>query len=275
MKMAEGTNVKADTGGHGNGAVDTSIGQQSSWLLWLLPRVVTAIYFCILFVWIYKAEGGIGTNDSNIFGLHALFMSLFILIFVQEAILAFSWPRTHYGAHKYMHTVFHILGLGCFIGGLVTISKYKRLSTHPIVYPFYTLYSPHSWVGVLLLCLWAIQLFAGILIHGTTKNYAADLKGKLSGYHRFLGLFIYGVGLATCAMGFQDMQGSDLAGSTMPADVGSTAMIGYLPHSRLANYASATCLLLVFIGLLTFSRVRSVLSRPITPDLLFTGPVSA
>ncbi|KAF9211614.1 hypothetical protein BGZ59_007843, partial [Podila verticillata] len=38
------------------------------------------------------AEGGIGFQESNLFGWHALLMSLFVVVFTQEAILAYSSP---------------------------------------------------------------------------------------------------------------------------------------------------------------------------------------
>ncbi len=59
---------------------------------WMLPRLIAFIYVVILFLWIYEAEGGIGSVDSNLFGWHALLMSFFIVILMQEAVLAYSAP---------------------------------------------------------------------------------------------------------------------------------------------------------------------------------------
>ena len=59
---------------------------------WIFPRFFAVIFFIILFLWIFRAEGGIGFTESNLFGWHALLMSLFIVIFTQEAILSFSAP---------------------------------------------------------------------------------------------------------------------------------------------------------------------------------------
>jgi len=58
----------------------------------VLPRVVVVIFFIVLFLWIYQAEGGIGFQEATVFGWHALLMSLFIVVFTQEALLAYSSP---------------------------------------------------------------------------------------------------------------------------------------------------------------------------------------
>ena len=58
----------------------------------ILPRVVVVIFLIILFLWIYQAEGGIGFQEANLFGWHALLMSLFVVVFTQEALLAYSSP---------------------------------------------------------------------------------------------------------------------------------------------------------------------------------------
>lgn len=71
------------------------------------------------------------------------------------------------------------------------------------------MYSPHSWCAICFLGLWGLQLAGGLYIH--TYNPAS--YPKLHKYHRFLGKAVYVVGLATCALGFQDMQASDLAGT--------------------------------------------------------------
>ncbi|KAF9996815.1 hypothetical protein BGZ79_009471 [Entomortierella chlamydospora] len=58
----------------------------------ILPRIVGVAFLVILFLWIYQAEGGIGFQEATVFGWHALFMSLFVVVFTQEALLAYSSP---------------------------------------------------------------------------------------------------------------------------------------------------------------------------------------
>ncbi len=132
------------------------------------------------------------------------------------------------------------------------IIYYKKLSPSPVIFPFYTMYSPHSWVGFVLLCLWTFQMIVAVCSEYIPSVFP-DQRFFFK-YHRFVGMFIFSVGLATCAMGFQNMQGSDLAGSTSPtANITFTEMLGYFPDSRLAQYASACSVLLLLSGLATFA----------------------
>jgi len=232
---------------------------------YLLPRAITFVFLIILFLWIYQAEGGLGNPEASIFGWHALLMSFFIIVFTQEGVMAYSSPiigpfvrnRT---VIKFFHVLCHILGVVCAIGGLISIVYYKSLSGLPILFPFYTMYSPHSWIGVCLLCLWGFQMIAGFFGQTYFRKLTPDQRRSFSKYHRFFGRFIYGLGLVTCALGFQDMQSSDLATSTPPmANMTMDEMMmmgnlsGYLPNSSLAQYSSAGCLLLLLAGFATFS----------------------
>jgi len=82
--------------------------------------------------------------------------------------------------------------------------------------------------------------------------------------HSFLGKIVYATGLATCAMGFQDMQGSDLSSSMPPMNDTQMAMMnmtmgddmGYSPTSTLAQSACACVLLITFCGIATFAALN-------------------
>jgi len=230
----------------------------------VFPRVVVVIFLIILVMWIYQAEGGLGFEEATVFGWHALLMSLFVVVFTQEGVMAYSAPfldpfTRNRTIIRYFHISCHVLGIICAIAGLVGIVYYKSLSPAPIVFPFFTMYTAHSWLGVCLLSLWTLQMAAGIYTH-TIAKLSNSHKHMYLKYHRFVGKFIYGVALATCAMGFQDMQSSDLAYSTQPMPNMTLAememmpnITGYFPNSNLAQYSSAGTLLLLLLGFSTFS----------------------
>jgi len=137
------------------------------------------------------------------------------------------------------------------MGGVIAIVEYKALSPTPVDFPFYTMYSPHSWLAICLLGLWGIQFAGGAL--SSWFQFAIWRK-----YHHFLGRLVYGVALATCALGFQDMQSSDLAGSQPPyTNITSFTPdmiddMGYFPDSPLAQLACAGVMLLAFQAFTTF-----------------------
>ncbi|KAI8605925.1 eukaryotic cytochrome b561-domain-containing protein [Dissophora ornata] len=231
----------------------------------ILPRLIVVVFLIVLFLWIYQAEGGIGFQEATLFGWHALLMSLFVVVFTQEALLAYSSPLIGFFTKnrttiKYYHVVCHLLGLICAVGGLVAIVYYKKLSSQPVVFPYYNVYSPHSWAGIAFLSLWSLQVLAGLNVYIVGKQ-SADRKRSFSKFHRFLGKSVYVVGLATCAMGFQDMQSSDLASSTPMNSTTMTMsmadMEGYFPDSSWAQYSSAGGLLLILSGMATFLAMKN------------------
>ena len=60
------------------------------------------------------------------------------------------------------HSICHIGALASLIVGLIAIVRFKERSGAPIVYPYYSMYSAHSWMGVITIAIWSCQLlFAG------------------------------------------------------------------------------------------------------------------
>ena len=59
---------------------------------WMFPRIIWIAYLAILLVWIVDNEGGFGWTANNVFGWHALFMSLFTIILNSETIIAYTIP---------------------------------------------------------------------------------------------------------------------------------------------------------------------------------------
>ena len=94
---------------------------------------------------------------------------------------------------------------------------------------------------IAFLCAWVLQLaarFTPLSLHGV---------------HTFVGRAVFLLGLAVCALGFQDMQSSDLAGSAPPGlNVTYEPFMGYLPGSTNAQESNAAVLLLAAGGVAVF-----------------------
>jgi len=244
--------------------------------IWISPRSLAIIYFIILFLWIFRAEGGLGAVEANLFGWHALLMSLFVVFFTQEAVLSFSSPIISFSQKgclngaRIFHVICHVLGIISAMLGIVAIVYYKKLSPQPPVFPFYSVYSPHSWLGIAILILWGVQLATKLYVY--VVDVSEEDRTNLLKLHRYLGKVIYVAGLATCALGLQDMQSSDLASSTPvisgtydTLNMGDSEMIvignttinvtGYFPNSPEAQYSCACTILLLLIGMATFGTV--------------------
>jgi hypothetical protein len=226
----------------------------------VFPRLVVVVYLIILFLWIYQAQGGLGFTSTTVFGLHALLMSAFVVVFIQEAILSFSSPLLGValrspGTQRVWHVLLHLGSLAFGICGMVAIVYYKSLSGPPYAFPFFTLYSPHSWLGVAVLSLWALQALLKLVNLALSSLDRTPSDGRVEKFrrvHEFTGKVIYVAGLATLAMGFQDMQSSDLAG-------GDDA---YPYNGQLATYAAVSPILLLLIGMGVFSIFSFAKPRP-------------
>ena len=139
------------------------------------------------------------------------------------------------------HLLLHAATVVFTILALVAIGFYKSLNvaaTGP-GFPFWTLFSPHSWLGLVIIIFWVVQFFARIgHTYWLVSPHAKAISNRL---HIFFGKAIFVGALATCALGFQDMQSSDLS-----VDVDDMA---YQPLSVWANYACASVILLLVLGI--------------------------
>ena len=183
------------------------------------------------------------------------------------------------------HMAFHVLGIICALLGLVAIIQYKSLSgqgngtpTCPMTgclestgqagldgtFPFSTMYSAMD--GVLCLLLWGGQL-AG----GTASSFypwrGPEQREAAKKHHRFFGQALYVLLIATCCMGFQDMQSSDLAG------------FGYGIYSSPSLLACGASLVISIYGLTTlyalfFSKTQPAKGKQDSSETWSTGSCS-
>ena len=218
-------------------------------LLWVLPRACWLVFLIIILVWDEKVEGAFGRDATNLFSWHALCMTLAFPVLLSEAILLFSAPllqplylTRHAGRRefilKFTHVFLHLLTFILTILGMIAIAYYKAESGMSNAFPFFTLYSPHSWLGLAVLVLWVLQLLTKALASVYCSDEASQSLVKR--VHLFFGHAIYVLSLVTCALGLQDMQSSDLAGA------------GYAQDSMFAQLACAGVVMLMFLGVAVY-----------------------
>ena len=216
-------------------------------------------------VWTVQVEGGLGFDASSTFGWHSFLMSLAFPVFLTEAVLLYSAPIVPDAALpvdkgrrrtllRSLHVVLHSLSLICAILALVGIASYKHLNEvgegsssqlgsqfeiDGFTFPFFTLFTPHSWIGVATLLLWGVQAGLRLAVYAVPSMAAA-----VGRWHAFLGKAIYVSALAACAMGFMDMQSSDLGGADG---------MQYPPFSASSQMACAAAFLLLLLGMFVFA----------------------
>ena len=123
-------------------------------------------------------------------------------------------------------------------------------SSTSTIFPNFTLFSVHSWIGVATLILMMFQLITGLVrkYYITYDNICLDntyvdtnsSKNKHSHYHKILGNSVYICGLATCALGLGSMQSSDLASA------------GYDPYSYYSLISAGAAFVLIPLGICVF-----------------------
>jgi hypothetical protein len=186
-------------------------------------RIHFAVILILIIVWCNKAEGGFNTT-ANLFSWHALGMTLAFPVCMTEAVLACKIT--------YRHIIFNCLTVVFTIFGLVAIIYYKKLEIDyngdmgqsfgtGLVFPYFTLYSVHSWLGILTLILFVVQAFL--------SKISKDI-------HKKSGKLLYVFGLICCVTGLGNMQSSDLAGDSYP------------PYSTESLLAPAASLVLFSLG---------------------------
>ena len=101
-------------------------------LLWWSPRVCSGLFLVLMLIWLCgtkttPGEGGFNnantatTRKMTVFAWHALFMTLFAVVFTNEAVLSFVAPWSEYlprvggsgvgGMATRIHVICHVLGI--------------------------------------------------------------------------------------------------------------------------------------------------------------------
>ena len=90
------------------------LSERAKSVLWILPRLISMILVIVVIVWVYQTQGAF--MSSSVFGYHALFMTLFIAVFTNEALLSYAIPLLPQLAkdRKNLRYAGYILGIRIF-----------------------------------------------------------------------------------------------------------------------------------------------------------------
>lgn len=203
-----------------------------------VARLSSAAFFALMMVWLFEEHGGLslqpaeaessghsmhsdhrrrlaqhdehgagGNDTSPIFNFHAFFFTLAYVVCMAESLLAYRSPiwdfKTRWATKAFHHAlqaltvVFTGLGLAA-----VVVSKD---ASRPA--PYKHVYSGHAWMGLLTILAHTLQYAYGLwaFVFSGPRMDAAS-RAAAGRTHGFLGLFVWGLGLATVTNGFIDMQ---------------------------------------------------------------------
>lgn len=159
-------------------------------------------------VWVHQL-GGVstrpeqdGASTDRLFNWHPVLMTLGFGLLMTEAVLAYKapWQQSYSRPQrKQVHWVFHSLAFLSALLGFLAAWKSHTLKQPPIP----NFYSPHSYIGLTALLLLVGQYVVGFASY-LWPTITIEQRVALGPLHRFLGLAVYGTGMAAAAVGLQE-----------------------------------------------------------------------
>ncbi|XP_043716138.1 probable ascorbate-specific transmembrane electron transporter 1 [Telopea speciosissima] len=152
----------------------------------------------MVLVWCIHFRGGLAweaTNKSLIFNIHPVLMLIGFIILGGEAIISYKALPLSKEVKKLIHLTLHAFALILGIVGISAAFKYHNESS------IANLYSLHSWIGIGVICLYAIQWIFGFAMFFYPGG-SAGVRAESLPWHVLFGLFVYILALATAILGF-------------------------------------------------------------------------
>lgn len=150
-------------------------------------------------IWMSVFRGGFAwtSNPSLEFNYHPVLMTIGLIFLYAEAILVYrvfaSFPKR---IVKIAHGVIQAISIVFALIGLKAVLDSHNLNPKPIP----NFYSLHSWLGLLTIGLFALQLIAGFSIFGWPGGTDAFKKFYMNS-HRYFGIGIFILACATALTG--------------------------------------------------------------------------
>ncbi|XP_054779968.1 transmembrane ascorbate ferrireductase 1-like [Prosopis cineraria] len=109
----------------------------------------------LVLVWNLHFRGGLAWESSNkslIFNIHLVLMIIGLIVIGGEAIISYKSLALKKELEKLIHLVLHAITIALAIIGIYCAFKYHNESR------IANLYSLHSWLGIVVIALYCIQL---------------------------------------------------------------------------------------------------------------------
>ncbi|CAN1158823.1 Transmembrane ascorbate ferrireductase 1 [Linum perenne] len=152
----------------------------------------------MVLVWCVHFRGGLAWEDANknlIFNIHPVLMLIGLIVIGGEAIISYKSLPLKKEAKKLAHLILHGVALVLGIIGIYTAFKFHNESGFP------NMYSLHSWLGIIVISLYAIQWIYGLIVYfypGGSNN----LRKSSIPWHALLGMFVFVLAIGTASIGF-------------------------------------------------------------------------
>ncbi|XP_046926126.1 lysosomal membrane ascorbate-dependent ferrireductase CYB561A3 isoform X1 [Lynx rufus] len=209
--------------------------------------------------WMQLWHGGFAWDGTSrlMFNYHPVFMVAGSVVVYSAASLVYRLPQSWVGPKlpwKIGHAVLHLLAFILTVLGLVVVFQFHNHENTV------SLYSLHSWLGIVTVFLFACQWFLGFVVF-LLPWVSVWLRSLLKPIHVFFGAVILFLSIASVISGINEKLFFSLNNNTQP--------YSSLPSE--AVFANSTGMLVVVFGLLVlYILLVSSWKRP-EPGILSEG----
>ncbi|XP_071447040.1 plasma membrane ascorbate-dependent reductase CYBRD1 isoform X2 [Hetaerina americana] len=186
----------------------------TNWFEYMLVVVLASLLLLgaltlVLFWVLYYRQGFAWTENPQLqFNLHPVLMTAGFISFSGFSLLLYRVCRCCRRIYvKLLHTIFHALAIPCIVVGFLAVLDSHNLATPPIP----NFYSLHSWMGLVTMGLFALQVlrvfivgFFSFLILLCCEGATAAFRASLVPIHASFGITTFMLAVATCLTGLTE-----------------------------------------------------------------------
>ncbi|KMZ57927.1 hypothetical protein ZOSMA_80G00180 [Zostera marina] len=163
----------------------------------MAARISALITTILLLILSLHYKGGLSlysNNPSLIINCHMMIMFIGFIYVFGEAIMAYKNIPGPRKARKAIHGFLHLFALSMCIFGVYVAFKFHNKASVP------DMYTLHSWLGMITICLFGIQWLFGVCTFGYPK-IPLQTRVMAKPWHIFAGLTIFILALCTAETG--------------------------------------------------------------------------
>ncbi|ESQ43296.1 hypothetical protein EUTSA_v10014551mg [Eutrema salsugineum] len=161
-------------------------------------HALAVVVSVMVFVWSISYRGGFAWESKNktlIFNLHPVLTLIGLVFLGGEAIISYKSLPFEKRVKKSIHLVLHAIAIILGIIGIYAAFKHHNEKHIP------NLYTIHSWIGIGIIVLYALQWMYSIIVF-LFPRVSSTLRSNSLPWHVFLGVFVYVLAVGNSVLGF-------------------------------------------------------------------------
>nr|XP_027221346.1 cytochrome b reductase 1-like isoform X3 [Penaeus vannamei] len=194
---------------YGGGEMSVAASLVFYFLVFLAEILMFGLLSLVLF-WVVYYRGGFKWREdpAREFNFHPVLMVAGFIFFMGHAMLVYRLFRCcNKLTAKLLHTFLYLLAVPCIVVGVITVFDSHNLRVPPIP----NLYSLHSWLGLVTVGLFALQVthtlvvgFFSFWLLLCCEQGTASFRSGLVPVHATFGIITFMLAIATCVTGYTE-----------------------------------------------------------------------